>query len=149
MPSSELIGFVDAAHAMDIERHQSITGWAFYYAGAAIAYKSKLQTVIATSLTEAEFVAAVHAAKTARYLWSILKDVGFAQQRPTVLYKDNEAAIAMINQCKPTTHSCHIDVQFFAIQEWCKQGDILMKHISGILNLANDSTKALGWILHH
>jgi len=100
-------------------------------------------------LKRSRFVAAVHAAKTARYLWSILKDVGFAQQRPTVLYKDNEAAIAMINQCKPTTHSCHIDVQFFAIQEWHKQGDILMKHMSGILNLANDSTKALGWILHH
>jgi len=35
-----------------------ITGWVFCYAGAAIAYKSKLQTVIATSSTEAKFVAA-------------------------------------------------------------------------------------------
>jgi len=60
-----------------------------------------------------------------------------------------QAAIAMINQCKPTTCSCHINVQFFAIQEWHEQGDILMKHISGTLNMANDSTKALGWILHH
>jgi len=55
----------------------------------------------------------------------------------------------MINQCKPTTCSCHINVQFFAIQDWHKQGDILMKHISGILNLADNLTKALGWILHH
>jgi len=105
--------------------------------------------VIATSSTEAEFVTAFHAAKMARYLQSVLKDLGFAQEQPTVLYEDNEAAIAMINQCKPTTRSRHIDVQFFAIQDWRKQGDILMKHISGILNLANDSTKALGWILHH
>ncbi len=65
---SKLVGFVDAAHATDIEKQRSITGWAFCYAGAAIAYKSKLQTVIATSSTEVEFVAAVHAAKTARYL---------------------------------------------------------------------------------
>jgi len=114
-----------------------------------IANKSKLQTVIATSSTEAEFVAAVHAAKIARYLHSILKDLGFAQEHPTVLYEDNQAAIAMINQRKPTTRSRHIDVQFFAIQEWHRQGDILMKHIAGILNLADDSTKALGWILHH
>jgi len=121
----------------------------FCYAGAAIVYKSKLQTVIATSSTEAKFVAAVHAAKTARYLCSILKDLGFAQEHPTVLYEDNQAAIAMINQCKPTTHSRHINVQFFAIQEWHWQGDILMRHIAGILNMADDSTKALGWILHH
>jgi len=57
---------------------------------------------------------------------------------------DNKAAITMINQCKPTTCFCHIDVQFFAIQDWREQGDILMKHIPGILNMADDSTKALG-----
>ena len=146
---NELVGFVDAAHATDLEKRRSITGWVFCYAGAAIAYKSKLQTVIATSSTEAEFVAAVHAAKVARYLRSVLKDLGFAQENPTILYEDNQAAIAMINQRKPTTRSRHIDVQFFAIQEWRRQGDILMKHIAGILNPADDSTKALGWILHH
>jgi len=82
----------------------------FCYAGATITYKSKLQTVIATSSTEATFVAAVHVAKTAKYLCSVLKDLGFAQEHPTVLYKDNQAAIAMINQQKPTTHLRHIDV---------------------------------------
>jgi len=105
--------------------------------------------VIATSSIEAEFVAAVQAAKTARYRQSILKDLGFTQERPTILYEDNEAAIAMINQQKLTTHSCHINIQFFAIQEWCKQGNILMNHIPSILNMADDSTKALGWILHY
>jgi len=144
-----LVGFVDAAHATDLEKWQTITRWVFCYAGAAIAYKSKLQTIITTSSTVAEFVAAVHAAKIARYLCSVLKDLGFTQEHPTVLYEDNQAAIAMINQCKPTTCSRHIDVQFFAIQEWRRQGDILMKHITGILNMADDSTKALGWILHH
>jgi len=97
-----------------------------------------LQTVITTSSTEAEFVAAVHAAKIARYLRSVLKDLGFTQEHPTVLYEDNQAAIAMINQHKPTTCSRHNDVQFFAIQEWCRQGDILMRHIAGILNMADD-----------
>jgi len=71
------------------------------------------------------------------------------QEQPTVLYEDNKAAIAMINQQKPTTCSQHIHVQFFAIQEWREQGNILMKHISGSLNMADDSTKALGWILCH
>jgi len=143
------VGFIDAAHATDLEKQCSITGWVFCYAEAAIAYKSKLQIVIATSSTEAEFVAAVHAAKTARYLHSVLKDLDFVQEHPTVLYEDNQAAIAMINQQKPTTCSRHIDAQFFAIQEWCRQGDIVMKHdMAGILNMADDSTKALSWILH-
>jgi len=50
---TDLVSFVDAAHATDLEKQCSITGWVFCYAGAAIAYKSKLQTVIATSSTEA------------------------------------------------------------------------------------------------
>jgi len=146
---TDLVGFVDAAHATNLEKKCFITGWVLCYAGAAITYKSKLQTVIATSSTKAEFVTAVHAAKMARYLSSVLKDLGFAQEYPTVLYEDNQAAIAMINQRKPTICSRHINVQFFAIQEWCRQGDIVMKHIAGILNMADYLTKELSWILHH
>jgi len=74
---AELVGFVNAAHATDLEKQWSITGWVFCYAVAAIANKSKFQTVIDTSSTEAKFVAAVHAAKTARYLCSVLKYLGF------------------------------------------------------------------------
>ena len=67
-PSSdllELIGFVDAAHATDLKTRRSVTGFVFCLGGAAIAYKSKLQATVSTSSTEAEFIAAVHAAKVA------------------------------------------------------------------------------------
>jgi hypothetical protein len=39
---------------------------------SAIPFKSKLQTTVATSSREAEFVASVSAAKVAKYLQSIL-----------------------------------------------------------------------------
>jgi hypothetical protein len=61
---------------------------------------------------------------------------------------DNEAAIAMINECKPTTRSRHIDIQHFAIQEWHQCGAIVMHHIPGIINPSDQATKALGWTLH-
>jgi hypothetical protein len=44
----------------------------------------------ATSSTEAEFIAAVSAAKTAKYLRSVLSDLGFPQPGPTILYEDNQ-----------------------------------------------------------
>jgi hypothetical protein len=56
---------------------------------------------------------------------------------------DNKAAIAMINEHKPTTRSCHIDIQHFAIQEWRQRGDIIMHHIAGIINPSDQATKAL------
>jgi hypothetical protein len=120
----------------------------FCLGGAAIAYKSKLQATMSTSSTEAELIAAVHAAKVAKYLRSILHELGFTQQGPTPLYEDNQAAIAMINECKPTPRSRHIDIQHFAIQEWQREKSIIMRYISTVINPADQATKCLGWILH-
>ena len=58
------------------------------------------------------------------------------------------SAIKMINARVPTERSRHIDIQHFAIQDWKEAGDIVMRHIPGILNPADDLTKPLGWVLH-
>ena len=62
--------------------------YVFALAGGAIAYKSKLQDICATSSTEAEFLAAVHAAKTAKYLRWVLLELGYKQDSPTILHVD-------------------------------------------------------------
>ena len=46
----------------------SANHYAFSLAGGAVTFKSKLQSTVATSLTKAEFIAAVSAAKVAKYL---------------------------------------------------------------------------------
>ncbi len=143
-----LTGYVDAAHATDLKTRRSVSGYVFTLAGGAIAFKSKLQATVATSLTEAEFVAAVSAAKVAKCLRSVLHELGFAQGKPTPLYVDNQAAIAMVNERKPTPRSRHIHIQHFAIQEWRAAGDIELHHIPGTINASDQATKALGWTLH-
>ena len=147
-PLHRLVGFVDAAHATDIRTRRSVTGYTFSLAGGTIAYKSKLQPVLATSSTEAEFLAAVHAAKTAKYLRAVLHDFGYLQIEPTLLHIDNLAAVHMINDNRPTPRARHIDIQFFAIQEWRAKGEILVSHLAGILNPSDQNTKPLGSQLH-
>ncbi|KAI2501346.1 retrotransposon [Fragilaria crotonensis] len=135
-----LAGYVDAAHATDLTTRRSITGLVFMLCGGPIAYKSKVQSTVSTSSTEAEFIAAVHAAKIAKYLRSILHELDYTQSGPTVLYEDNEAAILMINASRPTPRARHIDIQHFAIQEWKSNGDIILCHIPGIINPADALT---------
>ena len=65
-----------------------------------------------------------------------------------MLYEDNQAAIAMINESKPTPRSRHIDIQFFVIQEWQRLQQVSMEYISTDINVADCETKALGWLLH-
>jgi hypothetical protein len=54
----------------------------------------------------------------------------------------------MINARRPTDRARHIDIQWFAIQDWKESGDIVMSHVPGVLNPSDDLSKPLGWILH-
>ena len=112
-------------------------------------FKQDTQSITATSSTKAEFMAAVSAAKHAKCLRSILKELGFPPSGPTPIYEDNSSAIAIINAKTPTERSRHIDIQHFAIQDWKEAGDILINYLPGVINPADDLTKPLGWVLHH
>ena len=106
----KLICFVDAAYGNNLPKRRSTTGYAFTYAGGAIVYRSKTQSVTALRSTEAEFYAAVTAAKTARFLQSLLSELGFPQLEPTPIYKDNQPAINIIKAIKPTERNRHIEI---------------------------------------
>ena len=67
---------------------------------------------------------------------------------PSPMYIDNEAAIHMINERRPTPRARHIEIQHFAIQEWRDRGDVFTRHIAGTINNSDDLTKPLGWVLH-
>ena len=145
---NKLVGYVDAAYGNDPKKRRSTTGYAFTYSGGAIVNRSKAQTIVALSSTEAELIAAVTAAKTARYIRSVMSELGFPQDGPTPIYEDNESAITIVNSRKPTERSRHIDIRFFAIQDWKARGDIELFHIPGVINPADDLTKPLGYVLH-
>ena len=63
--TNKLVGFVDTAHANDLRKRQSTTGVGFTFMGGAVVYKSKTQSITASSSTEAEFIAAHIAARIA------------------------------------------------------------------------------------
>ena len=105
------------------------------------------QKARAEGLIEAEFIAAVQAGKICKYLRSVLDEFGFPQDGPTTIYEDNQAAVAMVNENKPTPRSRHIDIQHFAIQEWRQRGILQLQCLPGVINPVDQATKALGWTL--
>jgi len=146
--AQEPVAFLDAAHANDLRNCQSTTGYAFLLCGGAISYCCKMQSITATSSTEAKFLAAVATAKHARYMHAIMTNLSFPPKGPTVMCCNNQLAINVINARVPTERSHHMDVQHFAIQDWKESGAIVMEFISGVINPSDDLTKPLGWVLH-
>jgi hypothetical protein len=145
----QLVGYLDAAHGRCVRTRRSMGVEVFCLAGAAIMYRAKWIVVICTSSTDAEFVVCVRGGKNARYLRSILNELGVIQTGPTLLNVDSIAAIMMATAGKPTERSRHIDIQFFALLTWVKAGDILLSHIKVTDNPSDALTKALGWVIHH
>ena len=106
---------INTVHAMDRKTWRSGSGYFLILCGAAIAWKSCIQPIVATSLTKAEFYARVTCAKATKYLHSVLEELDALQEGLTPLYINNEAAIAMINKNWPTTSAWHIEIQHLAI----------------------------------
>jgi hypothetical protein len=83
------------------------------------------------------------------YLRSILWDLDVPQMAATYLYEDNDGATAMANAGKPTPRSRHIDVKYYAIQEWVERDLVILQRIDTADNTADILTKPLGRILFY
>ncbi|THH04461.1 hypothetical protein EW146_g10169, partial [Bondarzewia mesenterica] len=92
----------------------------FLYDGGAISWSSKKQPIIALSSTEAEYVAATHAAKEAIWLQSFLCDIfdiSKSKALPVTLHCDNQSAIALARDNAFHVRTKHIDIHFHFIRE--------------------------------
>ena len=113
-------------------------------AGGGIADKAKFLSAVSLSSAEAEFTAAAEAGKMALYLRSILKELGFPQHVPIIIYEDNMGALFMTTANQPTKRTRHMDTKLFVLQDWIKEEHISLKALRTQYNLGDQFTKALG-----
>jgi hypothetical protein len=53
----------------------------------------------------------------------------------------NTAVEFIVNDERPTQRARHVDVQFFAVQQWRRNGHIVAKRLPGPINGADSMTK--------
>ena len=63
--SCTVIGYSDSDYASDLDRRRSLTGYVFTLSECAVSWKATLQSTVALSTTEAEYMALTEAAKEA------------------------------------------------------------------------------------
>lgn len=143
MPADKLESYSDSDFASDIDTRKSTSGTLILLNNSPIIWKSRKQSTVATSTTNAEFVAA--SVNCAEVIWvrSFLKELGREQKNPTLLYLDNQSAIKLIINQQIHTKIKHLDVKYMFIREVHESGEIKIKYIETSLQLADILTKAL------
>lgn len=107
-----------------------------------MSWLSKLQTVVALSTTEAEYMAATQACKEAIWIQRLMEELGHKQQKISV-YCDSQSALHIARN--PTFHSRtkHIGVQYHFVREVVEEGSVDMQKIHTKDNLADVMTKPI------
>jgi len=112
-------------------------------ANAAILWKSKRQSIVATSSAEAEYISQAEATREISYMRRLLEHIGSTQSSATILYSDSQAAIAIATQDKNNERRKHIDVKHHFIREAVQSGIIQLKWIPTADQPADLFTKPL------
>ena len=136
-----LYGYTDSDWAADLDHRKSTGAYLFLLDGASCSWKVKLSPTVCLSTQQAEYYALTEGTKEALNLRFLLRDLGFGQSLPTLLFCDNKGAITMSLHPanKPATR--HIDMRIHFCRQHVEQGDVTTKFAPTPAMLADFMTK--------
>ena len=131
---------MDANYAGEVDDRRSTTGYVFTLSGGPICWKSTLQSIVAMSTTEDEYMAVAEAANKALWLKGLVKEFGL-NQGGVQMHCDSQNAIYLAKNQVYHARTKHIDVRFHKIRELIVIGDIVLEKVHTSENAANMLTK--------
>jgi hypothetical protein len=140
-----LEGYTDSDWAGDHDTRRSTSGYVFNVGSAAISWSAKRQPTVSLSSCEAEYIGQTNATKEAIWLQGFLKQVnpGDPGLSATIIYGDNQGAIALAKNPQFHARTKHIDIQHHFVREKVAEGRVDIKYIHTSKQVADGLTKAL------
>ena len=158
---ADFTGLWNIKHCDDPVCMKSRTGYIFKLANCLLLWVLKLQTEIALSTQDAEFIALLQVMHDLLPMWELLMDIATKMEldigSPAMVcskvFKDNNGTLALVMVPWLTTHNKHLAVKyfFFTLKIGAEKG-ILIKKIATNDQQADCFTKGLAnklFINHH
>ncbi|GJS90722.1 putative ribonuclease H-like domain-containing protein [Tanacetum coccineum] len=132
----DLEAFSDSDYGGSNLDRKSTTGGCQFLGQRLISWQCKKQTIVATSTTEAEYVAAAHCCGQVLWVQNQLLDYGFNFMN-TKIHIDNESTICIVKN--PVYHSKtkHIEIRHHFIRDCYEKKLISVEKIHTDLNVAD------------
>ena len=147
-----LKGFTDSSWGDCQDGRRSSMGYCYTMGSGIISWLARKQKVVATSSTEAEYIAASESCKEAVWLRTMLSLLPLPISQPTdtspssnatPLYCDNNGAVCL--SLNPQFHSRmkHFDIRYHYIRQCIENGEISIHRVCTNDNIADIFTKPL------
>jgi hypothetical protein len=135
--------FSDADLAGNVDTGRSTTGYVVKMGTGAVSWSSKLQSIVALSTTEAEFVAAVSAGQESIWMSQFLAELGYNTSGAAPLLMDNQSAIQVARNPEHHRRMKHLDLRYFWLRNKVVKGHLAPRYIPTAEMAADILTKAL------
>ena len=148
---ADFSGGYQKGHTDDPNTAKSRSAYHIMYNGCLIYWSSKLQTEVALSTTEAEYICLSQSLRTTISLMRLFRELekkipGFKTPKPLVrctAFEDNSGAIELAKAPKLRPRTKHINIKYQHFRDAVDKGDIKIEKIDTKDQLADIGTKPL------
>ena len=110
--------------------------------------EAKLQTIVALSSTEAEYVGATPAVQEVIWLRDLLHELRVADTSPLLLNMENRGAVSLTHGARDSNRTKHIDICYHFIRSHVEDKHIEVQFLLTDEMIADILTKNLGRAKH-
>jgi hypothetical protein len=138
--------YSNADHGANLDNGRSTSAYVVKIGSGAVSWSSRLQSIVALSTTEAEFVAAASAGQEVVWMRTLLGELGFPISGPSLLLLDNQSAIQVGKNPKHHGHMKHLNLRFYWLRNIVVAGQIVLRYVPTADMAADLLTKGLARI---
>ena len=134
----DLILYTDSDFAGSRVDYRSTTGYCTFFGGNLVTWRSKKQSVVSKSSTEAEFRAMSKGIDKVMWIKHLLEELKIPYIKPITIRCDNKSAISIAHD-----RMKHVNIDRFYIQEHLEQGILTTEHVISADQCADIFTNGL------
>ncbi|WVZ13928.1 hypothetical protein V8G54_011494 [Vigna mungo] len=139
----QLKAFCDSDWATCPNTRRSVTGFTIYLGNSLISWRSKKQSTVSCSSSEAEYRSLASTVCEMQWLTYLLHDLHVTYTTPALIYCDNQSAIQIASNQVFHERTKHIDIDCHIVREKVAAGLIKLLPISTTMQIADILTKPL------
>ena len=135
--------YSDADHGGNPDTGKSTSAYVIKMGTGAVSWSSKLQSIVALSTTEAEYVSAVSAGSEAIWVRQLLTELGYKPSGPSTLHLDNQSAMQVAKNPEHYGRMKHLDLRYYWLRDEVEKGTLAIDYVPTDSMVADILTKSL------